>query len=105
MRRCGSARGRPGPAESGSGTVRPGQARGKRLRHGTAWPGSPPLTDGPSLAEAVVLEPAPFRHAVIPGFLAGPAFAEALRDELLGLGFRGRRNDLLSLWQVGPGPK
>ncbi|NXC53332.1 OGFD1 hydroxylase, partial [Aleadryas rufinucha] len=47
--------------------------------------------------EAVVLEPAPFLHAVIPGFLAGPAFAEALRDELLDLGFRGRRNDLLSL--------
>uniref|UniRef100_A0A8C3UYD4 Prolyl 3-hydroxylase OGFOD1 n=1 Tax=Catharus ustulatus TaxID=91951 RepID=A0A8C3UYD4_CATUS len=57
-------------------------ARGERLRH-----------------EAVVLEPAPFRHGVIPGFLAGPAFAEALRDELLGLGFRGRRNDLLSLRQ------
>ncbi|RLW01164.1 hypothetical protein DV515_00008205 [Chloebia gouldiae] len=62
-------------------------ARGERLRH-----------------EAVVLESAPFRHGVIPGFLAGPAFAEALRDELLGLGFRGRRNDLLSLRQVGPGP-
>ncbi|XP_053808469.1 prolyl 3-hydroxylase OGFOD1 [Vidua macroura] len=57
-------------------------ARGERLRH-----------------EAVVLEAAPFRHGVIPGFLAGPAFAEALRDELLGLGFRGRRNDLLSLRQ------
>uniref|UniRef100_A0A8C0UZ30 2-oxoglutarate and iron dependent oxygenase domain containing 1 n=1 Tax=Cyanistes caeruleus TaxID=156563 RepID=A0A8C0UZ30_CYACU len=36
---------------------------------------------------------------VIPGFLADPTFAEALRDELLGLGFRGRRNDLLSLRQ------
>lgn len=50
------------------------------------------------------MEPAPFRHGVIPGFLASPASAEALRDELLGLGFRGRRNDLLSLRQVGPGP-
>ncbi|NWH22383.1 OGFD1 hydroxylase, partial [Grus americana] len=49
--------------------------------------------------EAAAVEPAPFRHGVIPGFLAGPAFAEALRDELLGLGFRGRRNDLLSLRQ------
>ncbi|NXP64719.1 OGFD1 hydroxylase, partial [Chloropsis cyanopogon] len=49
--------------------------------------------------EAVVLEPSPFRHGVIPGFLAGSAFAEALRDELLGLGFRGRSNDLLSLRQ------
>ncbi|NXP39470.1 OGFD1 hydroxylase, partial [Leiothrix lutea] len=49
--------------------------------------------------EAVVLEPAPFRHGVIPGFLAGPAFTEALQDELLDLGFRERRNDLLSLRQ------
>ncbi|NWR34656.1 OGFD1 hydroxylase, partial [Tachuris rubrigastra] len=49
--------------------------------------------------EAAVLEPAPFRHAVIPGFLAGAAFAEGLRDELLALGFRGRHNDLLSLRQ------
>ncbi|NWR56668.1 OGFD1 hydroxylase, partial [Bucorvus abyssinicus] len=49
--------------------------------------------------EAAAVEPAPFRHGVIPSFLAGPAFAEALRDELLGLGFRGRRNDLLSLRQ------
>ncbi|NXV78273.1 OGFD1 hydroxylase, partial [Atlantisia rogersi] len=49
--------------------------------------------------EAAAVEPAPFRHGVIPGFLAGQAFAEALRDELLGLGFRGRRNDLLSLRQ------
>ncbi|XP_027571866.1 prolyl 3-hydroxylase OGFOD1 isoform X1 [Pipra filicauda] len=57
-------------------------ARGERLQH-----------------EAAALEPAPFRHAVIPGFLAGAAFAEALRDELLGLGFRGRHNDLLSLRQ------
>ncbi|XP_005526486.1 PREDICTED: prolyl 3-hydroxylase OGFOD1 [Pseudopodoces humilis] len=57
-------------------------ARGERLRH-----------------EAVVLEPSPFRHGVIPGFLADPTFAEALRDELLGLDFRGRRNDLLSLRQ------
>nr|XP_041574574.1 prolyl 3-hydroxylase OGFOD1 isoform X1 [Taeniopygia guttata] len=65
-----------------------------RERAGAAW------TRGERLRlEAVVLEPAPFRHGVIPGFLAGPAFAEALRDELLGLGFRGRRNDLLSLRQ------
>ncbi|NXP79085.1 OGFD1 hydroxylase, partial [Ramphastos sulfuratus] len=49
--------------------------------------------------EAVAVEPAPFRHGVISGFLAGPAFPEALRDELLGLSFRGRRNDLLSLQQ------
>ncbi|NXX82246.1 OGFD1 hydroxylase, partial [Urocolius indicus] len=51
--------------------------------------------------EAAVLEPAPFRHGVIPGFLAGSGFAEALRDELLGLEFRGRCNDLLSLRQSG----
>lgn len=50
------------------------------------------------------MEPAPFPHGIIPRFLAGPAFAEGLSDELLGLGFRGRRNDLLSLRQVGPGP-
>ncbi|XP_068022691.1 prolyl 3-hydroxylase OGFOD1 isoform X2 [Melanerpes formicivorus] len=49
--------------------------------------------------EAAVVEPAPFRHGVIPGFLAEPAFAEALRDELLGLDFRRRQNDLLSLQQ------
>ncbi|NXD72824.1 OGFD1 hydroxylase, partial [Eolophus roseicapillus] len=49
--------------------------------------------------EAAAVEPAPFRHSIIPGFLASAAFAEALRDELLGLGFRGRRNDLLSLRQ------
>ncbi|NXN14928.1 OGFD1 hydroxylase, partial [Indicator maculatus] len=51
--------------------------------------------------EAAAVEPAPFRHCVIPGFLAEPAFAEALRDELLGLDFRRRRNDLLSLQQSG----
>ncbi|NXU54084.1 OGFD1 hydroxylase, partial [Turnix velox] len=48
---------------------------------------------------AAVVEPAPFRHGVISGFLASPAWAEALRDELLGLGFRRRQNDLLSLRQ------
>ncbi|XP_061231799.1 prolyl 3-hydroxylase OGFOD1 [Neopsephotus bourkii] len=57
-------------------------ARGEQLRH-----------------EVAAVEPVPFRHGIIPGFLAGAAFAEALRDELLGLGFRGRRNDLLSLRQ------
>lgn len=62
------------------------------------------LTGGVCLAEAVSVEPAPFRHGVISGFLAGPAFPEALRDEVLGLSFRGRRNDLLSLHQVRPGP-
>lgn len=86
--------------------------RGEPLRHGTA-PSPParparrpppPLTGSVSLAEAAAVEPAPFRHGVIPGFLAGSAFAEALREELLGLGFRGRRDDLLSLRQVGPGP-
>ncbi|NWU95243.1 OGFD1 hydroxylase, partial [Upupa epops] len=51
--------------------------------------------------EGAALEPAPFRHGVIPAFLAQPTFAEALRDELLGLVFSGRRNDLLSLRQSG----
>lgn len=90
--------------------------RGEPLRHGTARHGTPPpparcggghpppLTSSLCLAEAAAVEPAPFRHGVIPGFLAGPAFAEALRDELLGLGFRRRSNDLLSLRQVGAGP-
>ncbi|KAJ7415362.1 Prolyl 3-hydroxylase OGFOD1 [Pitangus sulphuratus] len=63
-------------------------ARCGTVRYGTVW------------HEAAALEPAPFRHAVIPGFLAGAAFAEALRDELLGLAFRGRHNDLLSLRQI-----
>ncbi|XP_075017320.1 prolyl 3-hydroxylase OGFOD1 [Calonectris borealis] len=65
-----------------------------RERAAAAWGRGEPLRH-----EAAAVEPAPFRHGVIPGFLAGPAFAEALRDELLGLGFRGRRNDLLSLRQ------
>uniref|UniRef100_A0A8V5GUX0 Uncharacterized protein n=1 Tax=Melopsittacus undulatus TaxID=13146 RepID=A0A8V5GUX0_MELUD len=54
------------------------------------------------VAEAWVaaVEPAPFRHGVIPGFLAGTAFAEALCNELLGLSFYSRRNDLLLLWLV-----
>ncbi|NXJ12702.1 OGFD1 hydroxylase, partial [Odontophorus gujanensis] len=42
---------------------------------------------------------APFRHGVLRGLLASPAFAAALSDELLCLGFRERRNDLLSLRQ------
>ncbi|XP_040471746.1 prolyl 3-hydroxylase OGFOD1 [Falco naumanni] len=66
-----------------------------RERAAAAWGCGEPLRH----ETAVVVEPAPFRHGVIPGFLAGPAFAEALRDELLGLGFRRRRNDLLSLRQ------
>ncbi|NXP07490.1 OGFD1 hydroxylase, partial [Thinocorus orbignyianus] len=49
--------------------------------------------------EAVAVEEAPFRHGVIPGFLASPAAAEALRDELLSLSFHRRCNDLLSLRQ------
>uniref|UniRef100_A0A8D0EX73 2-oxoglutarate and iron dependent oxygenase domain containing 1 n=1 Tax=Strix occidentalis caurina TaxID=311401 RepID=A0A8D0EX73_STROC len=65
-----------------------------RERAAAAWGRGEPLRH-----EAAAVESAPFRHGVIPGFLAGPAFAEALRDELLGLGFRGRRNDLLSLRQ------
>ncbi|CAM9447237.1 unnamed protein product [Bubo scandiacus] len=65
-----------------------------RERAAAAWGRGEPLRH-----EAAAVEPAPFRHGVIPGFLAGPAFAEALRDELLGLGFRGRHNDLLSLRQ------
>ncbi|XP_064526717.1 prolyl 3-hydroxylase OGFOD1 isoform X2 [Pseudopipra pipra] len=65
-----------------------------RERAGAAWARGARLQH-----EAAALEPAPFRHAVIPGFLAGAAFAEALRDELLGLGFHGRHNDLLSLRQ------
>lgn len=60
-----------------------------------------PLTAGFVLAEAVVVEQAPFRHGVVRGLLASPAFAAALGDELLCLGFRERRNDLLSLRQVG----
>ncbi|XP_072727970.1 prolyl 3-hydroxylase OGFOD1 [Ciconia boyciana] len=88
----------------------PGKKRGKREaraelcaalrdaalleRAAAAWGRGEPLRH-----EAAAVEPAPFRHGVIPGFLAGPAFADALRDELLGLGFRGRRNDLLSLRQ------
>ncbi|KAM9626130.1 prolyl 3-hydroxylase OGFOD1 isoform 2-T2 [Morphnus guianensis] len=65
-----------------------------RERAAAAWGRGEPLRH-----EAAAVEPAPFRHGVIPGFLAGPAFAEALRDELLGLGFRRRSNDLLSLRQ------
>ncbi|NWW45380.1 OGFD1 hydroxylase, partial [Pedionomus torquatus] len=49
--------------------------------------------------EAVAVEPAPFRHGVIPGFLASPVSVEALRDELLSLSFHRRCNDLLSLRQ------
>ncbi|XP_051485202.1 prolyl 3-hydroxylase OGFOD1 isoform X2 [Apus apus] len=65
-----------------------------RGRAGAAWSRGEPLQH-----EAVAVEPAPFRHGVIPGFLASPGFAESLRDELLGLSFQGRRNDLLSLRQ------
>ncbi|KAK4814146.1 hypothetical protein QYF61_009065 [Mycteria americana] len=88
----------------------PGKKRGKREaraelcaalrdaplleRAAAAWGRGEPLRH-----EAAAVEPTPFRHGVIPGFLAGPAFADALRDELLGLRFRGRRNDLLSLRQ------
>uniref|UniRef100_A0A8C2SQ56 Prolyl 3-hydroxylase OGFOD1 n=1 Tax=Coturnix japonica TaxID=93934 RepID=A0A8C2SQ56_COTJA len=50
-------------------------------------------------AEAVAVERAPFRHGVLRGLLASPAFAAALGDELLGLGYRERRNDLLTVHQ------
>uniref|UniRef100_A0A8C3JBI9 2-oxoglutarate and iron dependent oxygenase domain containing 1 n=1 Tax=Calidris pygmaea TaxID=425635 RepID=A0A8C3JBI9_9CHAR len=65
-----------------------------RERAAAAWGGGEPLRH-----EAAAVEQAPFRHGVIPGFLASPASAEALRDELLGLSFHRRRNDLLSLRQ------
>ncbi|XP_033929207.1 LOW QUALITY PROTEIN: prolyl 3-hydroxylase OGFOD1-like [Melopsittacus undulatus] len=42
--------------------------------------------------EVAAVEPAPFRHGVIPGFLAGTAFAEALCNELLGLSFYSRQH-------------
>ncbi|XP_050760156.1 prolyl 3-hydroxylase OGFOD1 [Gymnogyps californianus] len=99
-----------GAKRRGAAAPPPGKKRGKREaraqlctalrdaalreRAAAAWGRGEPLRH-----EAAAVEPAPFRHGVIPGFLAGPAFAEALRDELLGLGFRGRRNDLLSLRQ------
>ncbi|XP_075289899.1 prolyl 3-hydroxylase OGFOD1 [Opisthocomus hoazin] len=99
-----------GAKRRGAAPPPPGKKRGKREacaelcaalgdaalreRAAAAWRGGEPLRH-----EATAVEPAPFRHGVIPGFLAGPAFAEALRDELLGLGFRGRRNDLFSLRQ------
>ncbi|XP_055582236.1 prolyl 3-hydroxylase OGFOD1 [Falco cherrug] len=100
-----------GAKRRGAAALPPGKKRGKREaraelcaalrdaalreRAAAAWGCGEPLRH----ETAVVVEPAPFRHGVIPGFLAGPAFAEALRDELLGLGFRRRRNDLLSLRQ------
>ncbi|XP_069724792.1 prolyl 3-hydroxylase OGFOD1 isoform X1 [Phaenicophaeus curvirostris] len=65
-----------------------------RERAAAAWGGGEPLRH-----EAAAVEPGPFPHGLIPGFLAAPGFAEELRDELLGLGFVGRRNDLLSLRQ------
>ncbi|XP_014812871.1 PREDICTED: prolyl 3-hydroxylase OGFOD1 isoform X1 [Calidris pugnax] len=65
-----------------------------RERAAAAWGGGEPLRH-----EAAAVEQAPFRHGVIPGFLASPASAEALRDELLSLSFHRRRNDLLSLRQ------
>ncbi|XP_066860783.1 prolyl 3-hydroxylase OGFOD1 [Anser cygnoides] len=65
-----------------------------RERAAAAWARGEPLRDA-----AVSVEPAPFRHGVLPRFLASPAFAAALSDELLGLGFRRRRNDLVSLRQ------
>ncbi|KAM9268859.1 LOW QUALITY PROTEIN: prolyl 3-hydroxylase OGFOD1 [Cariama cristata] len=97
-------------AKRRGGAAPPGKKRGKREvgaelcaalrdaalreRAAAAWGRGAPLHPG-----AAVIEAAPFRHGVIPGFLAGPAFAESLRDELLGLGFRGRCNDLFSLRQ------
>ncbi|KAM9374044.1 prolyl 3-hydroxylase OGFOD1 [Phaethornis superciliosus] len=66
-----------------------------RERAAEAWGRGEPLR----YEAAVVLEPVPFRHGLIPGFLADPGFAEPLREELQGLGFRGRRTDLLSLRQ------
>lgn len=65
-----------------------------RERAAAAWAGGEPLRH-----EAVAVEQAPFRHGVLRGLLASPAFAAALGDELLCLGFRERRNDLLSLRQ------
>ncbi|OXB57890.1 hypothetical protein ASZ78_009496 [Callipepla squamata] len=66
-----------------------------RERAAAAWAGGEPLRH-----EAVAVERAPFRHGVLRGLLASPAFAAALSDELLCLGFRERRNDLLSLRQA-----
>uniref|UniRef100_A0A8C9F3F2 Prolyl 4-hydroxylase alpha subunit domain-containing protein n=1 Tax=Pavo cristatus TaxID=9049 RepID=A0A8C9F3F2_PAVCR len=65
-----------------------------REQAAAAWAGGEPLRH-----EAVAVEQVPFRHGVLRGLLASPAFAAALGDELLCLGFRERRNDLLSLRQ------
>ncbi|KAM6057690.1 prolyl 3-hydroxylase OGFOD1 [Chlamydotis macqueenii] len=99
-----------GAKRRGAAAPSPGKKRGKREaraelcaalrdaalreRAAAAWDRGEPLRH-----EAAAVEPVPFRHGVIPGFLAGPAFAEGLRDELLGFGFRPRRNDLFSLRQ------
>lgn len=50
--------------------------------------------------EAVTLDPAPFPHCVIPGFIPSQDFLEELRRELLALDFHEKCNDLYKFKQV-----
>ncbi|XP_070616600.1 prolyl 3-hydroxylase OGFOD1 [Erythrolamprus reginae] len=59
-----------------------------------AWASREPL-----LHEAVTLDPAPFPHCVIPGFIPNEDFLEDLQRELLSLDFHQKCNDLYKFKQ------
>ncbi|XP_034281363.1 prolyl 3-hydroxylase OGFOD1 [Pantherophis guttatus] len=59
-----------------------------------AWAGQEPLEH-----EAVILDPAPFPHCVIPGFIPNEDFLEDLQRELLSLDFHEKCNDLYKFKQ------
>ncbi|XP_066493351.1 prolyl 3-hydroxylase OGFOD1 [Tiliqua scincoides] len=82
-------RARP-PAEFSAAAREPGV----RARVAEAWARREALDLG-----AVLLDPAPFPHCRLPGFVQSEAFLRGLREELLGLDFRRRSNDLYAFKQ------
>nr|XP_060644210.1 prolyl 3-hydroxylase OGFOD1 [Anolis sagrei ordinatus] len=70
--------------------------REKKLkeRAAAAWARKEALRD-----EAVVLDPAPFPHCVIPNFIQTEGFLEGLQKELLSLDFHEKCNDLYKFKQ------
>lgn len=65
-----------------------------RERLAKAWAAGEALRRGPAQ-----LEPEPFRHCLLRGFLHGQDFLRGLQEELQGLPFRRRSNDLFQFQQ------
>ncbi|XP_039359118.1 prolyl 3-hydroxylase OGFOD1 [Mauremys reevesii] len=101
---------RRGPRGRDPAQGEPGKKRGKRAvrgefsaairepalkeKAGAAWARREPLDH-----EAMAVDPAPFCHGVIPGFIQCPGFLDGLQRELLSLDFHEKCNDLYKFKQ------